>query len=580
MIISYQKAKFVVECSYSENALITNLPSKRYDRRRDMWVAQNLNRNCKFLLENLRQYLTDEALLVCEETVAKTRVSYLDFPINYVFKTQPFVKQKEALNHAYNLRRNAFFMRMGTGKTKTAIDLYTCRLLEGKVDVVLVVCPSNLKENWLREVGIHCPVEDMPVHVVEAGPRASKNAEIFASKHDTYYLVVGVESLSVGVSKGTAWEAVVSAIYNKKIGLIVDESHMCKGHDSTRSKNVKQLGSFAKYMSIMTGTPTTQGPVDLYMQFEILDPNILGFGDYYSFRNRYCVMGGYENKQIVTYQNVDELTELISPVVYQCDKDADMPPKTYTMISCEMSKEQKEAYKSIDQEMKLILPSNPTSADLAIFVEHAVTKYGILQQITGGFINYDDPEQPILKRDADGNETVKYKRKASVLVDPMVNPKIAEIIRIAREESERSIIIWAKYRKEIEMISGALRNEFGDDAVAEYHGGLDRNSRTESVDNFNGGHSRFFVSNQQSGGVGLNLVVSDLAIFYSNSFKLLDREQSEDRIHRIGQKSDNVLYIDLVCNNTKDGEVLEALEKKQDLATFIKNSLYAIQNDH
>lgn len=549
MIIDYYSNRFVVQCTLMENALISKIPSKRYDRRKDLWNVQNLNRNCQYMLDHLRQYMTAEAVEVARETVSKSAVKYEPFPAWYKYKTKPYEHQRRALDFAYGLKRFALFMEMGTGKTKTVIDLYSAHFMSGKIDTWIVFCPVDLKKNWQREIAIHSPLTDIPVYTIDAGKKGEKAVQE-ALQQERFIAIVGIESLSVGFKKGTAYHATLDLVVNRKVAVCIDESHNCKSPDANRAKNVLQLSQTARVMNIMTGTPTSQGFIDLYMQFEILDPNILGFGSFYAFRSRYAVMGGYENKQIVSYQHIDELMDLIKPVTFQCTKEEalDLPPKTYTVLEVEMSPEQKKAYKQIDEDMRTKLFD-----DVEVTIEHMMTKFGALQQISGGFLNYD---------------TEWSERKPQELVSPDKNPKIREIIKLAQEHPEKSIIIWAKYRHEIDMIKRALE-PFG--GVSEYHGGVE--DRMDQVDAFNNRTNRFFVSNQQTGGTGLNLVVSDLVIYYSNSFRLVDRMQSEDRCHRIGQTSKKVTYVDLWCTDTKDEHIHTAIANKQDLADYLRSKL-------
>ena len=549
MKIDFYSNRFIVQCTLVENGLVSAIPSKRYDRRKDYWIVQNLNRNCDYMLRQLKQYMTESAIQVAQETIAKNAVSYEKFPSWYKFKTIPFEHQTRAMDFAYGLRRFALFMEMGTGKTKTVIDLYSAHFMSGKIDTWIVFCPVDLKRNWEREIDIHCPLSDIPVYVIDSGKKGERAAQE-AVKQDRFIAIVGIESLSVGFKKGSVYHSTLDLVINRQVAVCIDESHNCKSPDSNRSKNVLQLSQTARIMNIMTGTPTSQGFVDLYMQFEILDPNVLGFGSFYAFRSRYAVMGGYENKQIVSYQHIDELMDLIKPVTFQCTKEEalDLPPKTYMVLEVEMSAEQKKAYRQIDEDMRTVI-----NEDVEVTVEHMMTKFGALQQISGGFLNFDNDFE---------------EREAKILIDPTKNPKIREIVKLTEEHPEKSIIVWAKYRAEIEMIKQALEPLGG---VSEYHGGIE--DRMEQVDAFNNGTNRFFVSNQQTGGTGLNLVVSDLVIYYSNSFRLVDRMQSEDRCHRIGQKSKKVTYVDLWCRDTKDEHIHCAISNKQDLAAYLRDKL-------
>jgi hypothetical protein len=531
-----------------------------------VWSAQNLNRNCKYLVERLDQYLDDATRAVCNTTLAKTKVSYTPFPAWYNFKTKPYIKQTEALDRCFNLRRFALFMGMGSGKTKTAIDVFSAHFMNNRIDCWVVVAPVNIKSTWAKkQIPIHMPI-DVPVYVLPEGNKAKAQKMVDqVKKEERFVLIVGTESMSSGIKTGTAYESVRECIIGRRVGVTIDESHLVKGHDSIRSKNVKHLCDGVEVACIMTGTPMSQGPMDLYMQFDILDPNILGFGDFYSFRARYAVMGGYENKQVVGYENIGELMDLISPFVYQCTKEevVDLPPKVFNTVFVKMSPEQLKAYQQIDKEMVLRIPK--TEADIEVFVEHAMTKYGILQQITGGFINYDDVA---------GVETIKKVRKSEILVDPIKNPKIVELIRIANENPDKLIVVWAKYRTEILMIKQALELTYGRGVCSEYHGGIPKEERDNEERRFLNKESRFMLSNQQTGGAGTTWTESEITFYYSNGFRMLDREQSEDRNHRIGTVN-KVMYYDVLSEDTIDEQILDAIELKKDLAKFVRDGIRA-----
>jgi hypothetical protein len=573
MKIDFVRNRFIITCRVAENHLVKTIPSARFDKRTGAWSAQNLNRVCSALMGKFKRYLSPELQAICKVTLDKTKVKYKPFPAWYRFKTKPYIKQKEALDYTYNLRRSALFMGMGSGKTKTAIDKFSCHFTEGAIDCWIILAPVNIKSTWAKkQIPLHMPI-DVPVFLLPEGrPKHADKVVQKASSLERFILIVGIESMSVGEKKGSAYASVRDLVINRKYGVTIDESHNCKGHDSLRSKNVQHLTANAAIMNIMTGTPQSQGFEDLYMQFEILDPNILGFGDFYSFRARYAIMGGYKNKQIISYENTEELMDLIAPFTFQCTKEevVDLPPKIPKTVYVQLTPEQRKLYDQMDKEMEVVLPTK--EKDIEIYVQHAMVKYGVLQQITGGFINYDDEECPIRYIGKDGNEKVKLKRAAQILVPPLKNPKIKELLAIAHENPDKRMIVWAKYRTEIVMLKEALEATFGAGCCSEYHGGIKPKLRDAEEAKFLGGETRFMLSNQQTGGVGTTWIEALITYFYSNGFRMIDREQSEDRNHRIGT-TESVVYYDVVAEDTKDEDVLESIEAKKGLAQYLKDGL-------
>jgi SNF2 family DNA or RNA helicase len=306
----------------------------------------------------------------------------------------------------------------------------------------------------------------------------------------------------------------------------------------------------------MTGTPIANGPMDVFMQFEFLDSNIIGIGDFYSFRNRYAIMGGYEQKEIVGYQNMSELIELVSPFVYQVRKSevlSELPPKVYETRQVSMNDEQRRLYKDVAKRDKAV------SGDRGIAVNTVLERMLRLQEITGGVITFE--------RNPDIHDPRKFVHDRI----PGTNPKVEELLNIA-DENPVSTIVWCRFIEEIRMVVEALRAKFGN-TVVEIHGGVSEADRDRNVfELFQNKKARFLVGNAATGGVGLNMTAAELVVYYSNSFNFVEREQSEDRAHRIGQTK-SVTYIDLICEGTVDDVVVTALRDKKNVSEFVRTSI-------
>lgn len=558
--------RFVIHCTFSENARIAALPNKRFQRRAGVWHAPALSRNSQFILNNLPGALTPQAREVAERTAATACPQYEPFPLGYKFKTEPFWHQKAALDFAWGLPRVAFFMEMGTGKTKVAIDLNTARIQDGQMDAWVVVCPVSVMDNWRDEVAVHCPLDGIRVYVLGGMTAAQRRRTIENARGGSgpFIVVVGHESLQGKFRGGSAYDTLVEMIGGLRYSITVDESHFVKNHTANRARNVEEIAAGAVSGQIMTGSG--HDIIGLYQQFQCLDPNIIGIGDFFSFRARYVEMGGYENKQVVGYREMEELMGLLKPYVYQMTKAEalpHLPEKLYTRRAVAMTAEQEKAYKDLEKTAETEIADMARRGEpVGVQVEHAIARYGMLQQITGGFLNYDD-------WDEDGLDKV---RRAAWLTEPTKNPKVRALLEVIEENPDRPMIVWAKYRNEIEQIVEALSAKYGPQSVSQYHGGLGREARGEQLAAFKGGRSRFFVANQQTGGTGLTINEANLVVYFSNSLKLTDREQSEDRCHRIGQKND-VLYVDLVCTGTCDVSILHALRSKREIADFVRDNM-------
>jgi len=535
---------------------VRKIPNRRWDSRRRIWSAPVLRANSRHLLEHFdHSAFSSVALQVANSSVERVLPNVIPFPPQYKFKTEPRKYQRDALAHAWGKNAFAFYMDMGTGKTKTALDLMSAYYIDGKVDRVLIVTKFSTRRNWEREIAIHCGVQ-ADVWILDT-TKAKAFDEWNTNRDETCkFLIVGTESLAAGNAIHLAEKFV---LVSTRVGMIVDEAHMIKTHNAVRSRNCVQLGKSAAYKIAMTGTPIANGPMDVFMQFEYLDANIIGIGDFYSFRNRYAIMGGFEDRQVVGYQNMEELIEMLAPFVFQVRKSevlTELPPKIYETREVQLNDEQKRLYKDIAKRDKTV------SGDRGLTVTTVLERMLRLQEIAGGIITFE--------RNPDLHNTSKFDKERVT----GKNPKVEELLAIA-EENEVSTIVWCRFIEEIHMVTEALRERYGNDQVVQIYGAIDEDTRWANVsDLFQSKKARFLVGNAATGGVGLNMTAAELVVYYSNSFSFTDREQSEDRAHRIGQTR-SVTYIDLIAEGTVDAVVVEALRGKRDVSEFVRASINA-----
>jgi SNF2 family DNA or RNA helicase len=327
--------------------------------------------------------------------------------------------------------------------------------------------------------------------------------------------------------------------------MIVDESTTIKNRKATRTKNIMMLAKNAKYKRILTGSPVTKSPMDLFSQCAFLSPDALGFNSYYSFQNRYALvqkrkMGTRAFQEIVGYRRLDELNMKLDRFSNRILKEEclDLPDKVYICRDVELTEEQKRVYK----QMKKLALAELQNGGLATTAS-VLTQIMRLQQICCGHLQPDEGEVQVL----DSN-------------------RLRELLEIT-DELQGKAIIWATYTHDIQQVANALRDRFGPEAVATYYGDTKQDERQQIVDTFQDKASplRFFVGQPRTGGYGITLTAANTVIYYSNSYDLEIRLQSEDRAHRIGQKN-KVTYIDLVSPDTIDVKILEALRCKIDLA--------------
>ena len=468
--------------------------------------------------------------------------------MKYKFKTKPFKHQAEALEKACDQQYYAFFMEMGTGKTKVAIDNLAMLYLKNKVNAALIIAPKGVYDNWVTlEIPKHLP-DDVPVKMMRWQPRLSKTyqkeLEIFV-KHrfdGLKIFVMNIEALST--SKGTKI-AGVFLIQNEDNMIIIDESTTIKNRSASRTKNLMTLKGYSSYRRILTGSPITKSPMDLYSQCSFLSTRALNFSSYYAFQGRYAIIkqrafGARSFQEIVGYRNLEELNEKLEQFSTRTLKEEclDLPDKLYTRRNITMSDEQNSVYNQMKKLALAQLDSGELSTTASI-----LTQIMRLQQICCGFFQPDVGE-----------------------IRQLPNNRLSELLDIT-DELQGKAIIWASFTHDIQQIARSLRDRFGPDSVALYYGDTPQEDRQKIVHKFQDMTSelRFFVGQPKTGGYGITLSAATTVIYYSNSYDLENRLQSEDRAHRIGQKK-NVTYIDLVCPNTIDEKILEALKNKINLS--------------
>jgi len=319
--------------------------------------------------------------------------------------------------------------------------------------------------------------------------------------------VINIEALSS--KRGAAFA--MEFVCRRDTLFAIDESSRIKTPNAARTRTCHKIAEKAKYRRILTGTPMTKSPMDLYSQMMALDPEILGYSSFYSFRNRYAIMGGYENKEIIAYQNLDELSDRLEQYTYRVlKKDClDLPEKLYQKLYVPHSKEQAAAYKNMASSMKTQLDGQEFEASIVL------TQLMMLQQVNANYLNDED------------GEPVRLSNK---------NPRIDALVELL-EQHDGKAIIWSRWRHEIEETVAALNQQFGRGAAAAFYGGVSSEDRTRIRQEFQQENAdlRFFVGHPAAGGIGLTLTEASLVVYMSNTFSLEDRLQSEDRAHRIGQ---------------------------------------------
>ena len=468
--------------------------------------------------------------------------------MNYKFKTKPYAHQLSALEKSWDKKEFAYFMEMGTGKSKVLVDNVAMLYDKGKINGALIIAPKGVYRNWYsQEIPNHLASHiDNKTILWTATTSKAKDKEyqlLFKSDLDLHILIMNVEAFST--KKGL--EFATKFLNCHKTIMAIDESTTIKTPTAKRTKAILSLGKLAKYRRILTGSPVTKSPLDLYTQCGFLDGYLLGFDSYYAFRNRYATMldrnfGGRRVQIVGGYKRLDELSEKLKPFSDRVLKEncLDLPEKTYVERQVELTDEQKTLYSTMKSAALASLKGKMATAP------HILTQMMRLHQITCGHLKNDD----------DSITEIKNNRINSLL----------ELL----DEIEGKAIIWANYVYDINQIVNAVAKKYGDNSIVQYYGAVPAEQRQKNIEKFQDPNSpvRFFVGNPQTGGYGITLTAANNVIYYSNGYDLEKRLQSEDRAHRIGQKR-AVTYVDLITPKTVDEKIRKALRKKINIATQI-----------
>jgi len=467
--------------------------------------------------------------------------------MNYKFKTKPYAHQLTALEKSWNKENYAYFMEMGTGKTKVLIDNLAMLYDKGKIDGALIIAPKGVVKTWYeQELPTHLPDHIENVSVLWQ-PSITKTQQekldsLFEIDTALHILIMNVEALST--DKGVKFAS--KFINSHKTLMAIDESTTIKTPTARRTKNIIKLGLNAKYKRIMTGSPITKNPLDLYTQCEFLDPWLLDFASYYSFRNRYAEMKtmhvrGRSIQVVKEFRHLGELSDTVKEFSYRVLKEdcLDLPPKNFVKRHISLTADQKKIYEQMKKHAIAMLNKKVTTT------VNVLTQLMRLHQITCGYVTADDGT-----------------------IQEVESNRLNELMSIL-EETEGKVIIWANYQFSVGDIIQKIIKVYGPDSYVHYYGLTPQEDRQDYIRKFqNDPKCRFIIGTPQTGGYGITLTQANTVIYYSNGYDLEKRLQSEDRAHRIGQNK-NVTYIDIIAEDTIDEKIVEALRSKIDIASQV-----------
>lgn len=465
-------------------------------------------------------------------------------------KTVPMGHQQEAYDKYRGKPYFALFWDQGTGKTKTLLDMAAYAYHKGVVDCLIVIAPNGVHANWvIEEIPKHLAIEN---HIAITyyngkGKKWEKNfVDIINEENHRDKLKVicfSVEGFSLAKKQKGALEYLLKT--HKCYG-IIDEADDIANPMAKRTKYLLKLSDQFKVRRIATGTPVDSKPLAAWAQMRFLSPNVFMGQDYFSFRARYSIMkdkvvkiGAREviQKFPVAHRNLDKLGDIIRTVSDRVLKEdcMDLPEKVYKSIPIEMAPQQAKYYKEMLDRAFYVL----AESDDLVYAKNALDMMGKLSRITGGF--------------AEKGVEIKPNRKLNWVSD-----------NIDKYTSTSDVIIWCRYRDEIEAVVKAI----GSKRCAVVHGGVLDQDREDAIDRFKNDPDCDVLVTNRTMSRGHTLVNASTNFYYSNDYSLRNRRQSEDRTHRKGQTL-SCLYIDLVCVDTVDEKVLETLKLKKDVSDLV-----------
>jgi len=539
--LTLESDRLILRCRYEDRDAAKSVPGHVWNNREKCWqyplrpdVVSRLASTIPGLKVDKAVTIATAQIIEREATIAQAKqAGWKDAePIEPMpIKTKPFQHQVLAYNIAMQLPVAALLMEQGTGKSLVSLAVAGRRFLRGEAKRLLVVAPSSVVPVWPREFETHA---DFPFEVQAIQGAVPKRGESLRS------WTVAQDRLQVAITNyEVTWRMIDALAAWRPDMIICDESQRIKTPSARQSKAMHQLGRLAKYRMILTGTPVTQGPLDLYSQYRFLDPGIFG-NSYYAFRARYAIMGGYERRQVVGYQNLPELIKKAHSIAYRVTKAEalDLPEQIDQIRYCELEPKATGLYWQLAKQSIAEL-----SEEKVVTATNVLAKLLRLSQVAGGFIG-------------DGEGGIQQVSTAKIrLLDEVLGDLL---------EAGKKVVIFARFLPEIAAIRKLLDGKKVN--YAWITGEVEQELRGEEVRRFQEEPIyKVFVAQIQTAGLGITLTAADTAIFYSLDYSFANYDQAKARIHRISQRN-ACTYIHLLAKDTVDEKVLATLQGKKSVA--------------
>lgn len=450
-----------------------------------------------------------------------------------VMDPPPYPHQLEALRRMRTQRSFGLFMEQGTGKTRVTIDRIGELFCAGEITGVLIITKKGVHRQWIEEElvlwlkGVPWIGQFWPLNELDR-----------ALPGHLQFIAINIDA--VRTPRGMEMAQKFCKLHAPKMMIVVDESQDIKDYRTSRHKACQHLKQFARYRTICTGTPIAKDLTDEWAQLKWLDEGIIGVKYITTFRREYCIMGGFEGRVVVAHKNIEKFKAQAAPYIYRVTRqEIGMLPPQYARWHYTLTKDQLALMRSLRKELEGQLADGTV-----VSAANAVSALVKFQQVSSGFLI---------------NEGIVHR-----IMPIERNPKIQGALEYL-DCSDNSAIVWFRFREEAAMLAEAF-NKSGVSFV-EYHGGINDDDRVKAVKVFKTEDGpKVFLANPQSGGTGLNLQGRcRRALYFSNSFKAIDRWQSQDRIDRIGATGP-ITFTDMVAHGSLDNYILKNIQKKKNLS--------------
>jgi SNF2 family DNA or RNA helicase len=483
----------------------------------------------------------------------------------YQTKVKPYPHQLEALGRMNGRETFALLMAMRTGKTKVLLDNFGQLEANGEVSDLLVIAPAGVYRTWETAIREHVADTLLPrlvVHTWSSGSKSQKTEllrQAFLTTDKPRVLLMNVEALS---SVKSARQFCANFLRDRNKAMIaVDESTIIKTPRTERTKFIlRELAPRAKFRRILSGLPTPRSPLDMYCQMEFLSPAILGYGSYWAFRHvcaitRRIPIGGRTVEVEVGYHKhiVEWMQRQIEPHSFRVPFRPKIP-STYTIREVELTNEQRRIYNEIKNYATARLDEeNHVTATIVI------AQILRLHQVLCGHVS-DERGQL--------HDVPEYRTK--------------ELLALLEDYNGKAVI-WCSYDHSIKKVCQALAREYpvcGTDGqplavqpwphphIARFWGGNTKTREAEEYRFSNSPNCRFLVATPSAGGRGRTWSVADLVVYFSSTYDLEHRDQSEQRVQGL-DKVRQVDYIDLIAPGTVETKILSTLRRKINMAATI-----------